>query len=131
MIPTGFTETDTHVNGIKGKYIKSEQNTLGKASTLHRPYVCDFGVSLYSHPPWGKLEPSAQLLHVLLATKHQSASARGRQGRGRKGKPNESEHTDAEARRNTTSLSKRPHVYFFEQYYRCIIYLYSLYLMEV
>ena len=77
------------------------------------------------------VEASAQQLHVLLATKHHSASARERQGRGRKGKHNESVHTDAEARRNTTSLSKRLHDYFFEQYYRCIIYLYSLYLMEV
>ena len=77
------------------------------------------------------VEASAQQLQVLLATKHHSASARERQGRGRKGKHNESVHTDAEARQNTTSLSKRLHDYCCEQYYQCIIYLYSLYLMEV
>uniref|UniRef100_A0A8C5C892 Protein kinase domain-containing protein n=1 Tax=Gadus morhua TaxID=8049 RepID=A0A8C5C892_GADMO len=80
-------------------------------------------VSLHSQPPWGMVEASAQQLHVLLATKHHSASARERQGRGRKGKHNESVHTDAEARRNTTSLSKRLHDYCCEQYYQPMHYL--------
>ena len=40
-----------------------------------------------------------------------SASARGTNGRGGKGKHKESEHTDEEARRNTTSLSKRLHTF--------------------
>uniref|UniRef100_A0A8C5CIR8 Protein kinase domain-containing protein n=1 Tax=Gadus morhua TaxID=8049 RepID=A0A8C5CIR8_GADMO len=68
-------------------------------------------ISLHSQPPWGKLEAIAQQLHVFLATKHHSASAREREGRGRKGKHNESEHTDEEARQqlnNSTQFWQRP-----------------------
>ncbi|CAL8234066.1 unnamed protein product [Boreogadus saida] len=122
MIPTGFTKmpkhTDEEAKGNKTSQRKSRWERLRYAADRihetqkHTDEEAKGNRTSQRKRRWERrqLEATAQQLHVFLATKHHSASARERQGRGRKGKHNESEYTDEERELVPLSVLKHDNV---------------------